>query len=244
MSTLITAKSPAAFAEEYILNSIWNGKFAAGTILPAERELSEQIGVTRTTLREVLQRLARDGWLDIQHGKPTRVNDIWDKAGLHCLETILRLDEEGSHHLAEKVLSTRILFGQQCFFDVIPVNSSKLVGLLDFGQNLKEDSPSYIEFDELLYREVAKLSENPVYRLILNGFEMAYRRIASNFYSHEQSRNLTQRFYLDLKALVEQKNIQGLSRLFQGYTTDTIELWEQHSKNCNFSGQPTSNDSE
>ncbi|MGC6744236.1 GntR family transcriptional regulator [Escherichia coli] len=40
-----------------------------GLFLPAERELSELIGVTRTTLREVLQRLARDGWLTIQHGK-------------------------------------------------------------------------------------------------------------------------------------------------------------------------------
>ncbi len=53
------------FAEEYIIESIWNNRFAPGTILPAERELSELIGVTRTTLREVLQRLARDGWLTI-----------------------------------------------------------------------------------------------------------------------------------------------------------------------------------
>ena len=40
------------------------------THLPSERDLADKIGVTRTTLREVLQRLARDGWLTIQHGKP------------------------------------------------------------------------------------------------------------------------------------------------------------------------------
>ena len=57
--------------------SIWNNRFPPGSILPAERELSELIGVTRTTLREVLQRLARDGWLTIQHGKPTKVNNFW-----------------------------------------------------------------------------------------------------------------------------------------------------------------------
>lgn len=60
---IIKAQSPAGFAEEYIVKSIWNGHFAPGSILPAERELSELIGVTRTTLREVLQRLARDGWV-------------------------------------------------------------------------------------------------------------------------------------------------------------------------------------
>ncbi|VEB58533.1 Fatty acid metabolism regulator protein [Salmonella enterica subsp. enterica] len=55
-------------------------------LIPAERELSELIGVTRTTLREVLQRLARDGWLTIQHGKPTKVNNFWETSGLNILE--------------------------------------------------------------------------------------------------------------------------------------------------------------
>ena len=86
---VIKAQSPAGFAEQYIVESIWNGGFPPGSILPAERELSELIGVTRTTLREVLQRLARDGWLTIQHGKPTKVNDIWQSATLNVLDTLL-----------------------------------------------------------------------------------------------------------------------------------------------------------
>ena len=85
---IIKAQSPAGFAEEYIVDSIWNDRFPPGSILPAERELSELIGVTRTTLREVLQRLARDGWLTIQHGKPTRVNNYWDTCGVNILSTL------------------------------------------------------------------------------------------------------------------------------------------------------------
>ena len=44
---VIKAQSPAGFAEEYIIESIWNNRFPPGTILPAERELSELIGVLR-----------------------------------------------------------------------------------------------------------------------------------------------------------------------------------------------------
>ena len=62
-NTLLRAQSPAALAEEYIVRSIWDNVFPAGTNLPSERDLADKIGVTRTTLREVLQRLARDGWL-------------------------------------------------------------------------------------------------------------------------------------------------------------------------------------
>ncbi len=104
---VIKAQSPAGFAEEYIIESIWNNRFPPGSILPAERELSELIGVTRTTLREVLQRLARDGWLTIQHGKPTKVNNFWETSGLNILETLARLDHDSVPQLIDNLLSVR-----------------------------------------------------------------------------------------------------------------------------------------
>ncbi|MFO4688621.1 fatty acid metabolism transcriptional regulator FadR [Vibrio cholerae] len=104
---VIKAKSPAGFAEKYIIESIWNGRFPPGSILPAERELSELIGVTRTTLREVLQRLARDGWLTIQHGKPTKVNQFMETSGLHILDTLMTLDAENATSIVEDLLAAR-----------------------------------------------------------------------------------------------------------------------------------------
>ncbi|WP_413284079.1 fatty acid metabolism transcriptional regulator FadR [Vibrio sp. MA40-2] len=104
---VIKAKSPAGFAEKYIIESIWNGRFAPGSILPAERELSELIGVTRTTLREVLQRLARDGWLTIQHGKPTKVNQFMETSSLHILDTLMTLDSENATSIVEDLLAAR-----------------------------------------------------------------------------------------------------------------------------------------
>ena len=104
---VIKAKSPAGFAEKYIIESIWKGRFPPGSILPAERELSELIGVTRTTLREVLQRLARDGWLTIQHGKPTKVNQFMETSGLHILDTLMTLDSENATSIVEDLLSAR-----------------------------------------------------------------------------------------------------------------------------------------
>lgn len=104
---VIKADSPATFAEKYIIESIWNNHFPQGSILPAERELSELIGVTRTTLREVLQRLARDGWLTIQHGKPTRVNNYMDTSGLSILDTLITLDGQDVQGVLEDLLSAR-----------------------------------------------------------------------------------------------------------------------------------------
>ena len=104
---VIRAKSPAGFAEKYLIESIWNGHFPQGSILPAERELSELIGVTRTTLREVLQRLSRDGWLTIQHGKPTKVNKFMETSGLHILDTLMTLDADNAPAIVEDLLAAR-----------------------------------------------------------------------------------------------------------------------------------------
>ncbi|KJG02536.1 fatty acid metabolism transcriptional regulator FadR [Photobacterium angustum] len=104
---VIKADSPATFAEKYIIESIWNNHFPQGSILPAERELSELIGVTRTTLREVLQRLARDGWLTIQHGKPTRVNNYMDTSGLNILDTLVTLDGQDVQRVLTDLLAAR-----------------------------------------------------------------------------------------------------------------------------------------
>ncbi len=104
---VIKADSPATFAEKYIIQSIWNDHFPQGSILPAERELSELIGVTRTTLREVLQRLARDGWLTIQHGKPTKVNNYMETSGLSILDTLITLDGQDVQRVLTDLLAAR-----------------------------------------------------------------------------------------------------------------------------------------
>src|SRR3990170_7275190 len=76
---------PAELAETRLIAAILDGQFPINSTLPPERDLSTQLGVTRPTLREALQRLARDGWLEIRHGRPTRVRDYWHEGSLGVL---------------------------------------------------------------------------------------------------------------------------------------------------------------
>jgi GntR family transcriptional regulator, negative regulator for fad regulon and positive regulator of fabA len=68
--------------------------FPPGSNLPGERELAVQFGVTRPTLREVLQRLERDGWIEIRQGKPTRVRDYWQEGNLAVLVAVALIKGE------------------------------------------------------------------------------------------------------------------------------------------------------
>lgn len=62
-------------AERHLIEKIVSGTFPPNTDLPGERTLSKDLDLARPALREAMQRLSRDGWLDIQQGKPTRIRD-------------------------------------------------------------------------------------------------------------------------------------------------------------------------
>ncbi len=56
------------FALDYITNEIAAGNLKAGDKLPNEKELAEQIGVSRTPIREAMKTLSVAGLIDIRHG--------------------------------------------------------------------------------------------------------------------------------------------------------------------------------
>lgn len=58
-----------------IADAILDGAFAPGSTLPPERELAEQLGVNRTSLRQGLARLQHMGLIEARHGSGNVVRD-------------------------------------------------------------------------------------------------------------------------------------------------------------------------
>ncbi|MDU5697964.1 MAG: fatty acid metabolism transcriptional regulator FadR [Haemophilus parainfluenzae] len=198
-NTLLRAQSPAALAEEYIVRSIWDNVFPAGTNLPSERDLADKIGVTRTTLREVLQRLARDGWLTIQHGKPTKVNDIWDTAGPSIIETLITLDRQSAPLIIENMLSLR--------------------------SRMSESYISYMEFDYALFRQFTVMANKPFYRLIFNSLRGVYHKIGLLFFSDEKHRQVTHDFYVELRDICERGQSDLVVECIRKHKQVTSAYW-------------------
>lgn len=207
---ILKAQSPAALAEEYIVKSIWSKHFPAGSDLPAERELAEHIGVTRTTLREVLQRLARDGWLHIRHGKPTRVNDIWETAGPGVLNTILHIDKSLTPIIISNVLSVRTRMAEIYIRDAVKLSPEKSLALFDRLVTLEDNAKSFAEFDYWLIREFTFVANKPVFALVLNSFKSTYMLVASLFFKDSEARKLSLSFYNELKGLCEKGDYQNV----------------------------------
>ena len=219
------AQSPAGFAEEYIVESIWSGRFPPGTILPAERELSELIGVTRTTLREVLQRLARDGWLTIQHGKPTKVNNFWETCGLNILETLARLDQEGIPELVDNLLAARTNLSAVFIRGAIRNNPQESAEIIARYKNVEQEGLAFAQFDYLMSHDLALASNNNVFVLMMNGFRGLYSRIGGYFFSHQQARDVANKYYADLLDVAEKGEYDRVPVVVRKYGIESGKVW-------------------
>jgi GntR family negative regulator for fad regulon and positive regulator of fabA len=221
------AQSPAGFAEEYIVESIWCGRFSPGTILPAERELSELIGVTRTTLREVLQRLARDGWLTIQHGKPTKVNNFWETSSLNILETLARLDQDGILELVDNLLAARTNVSAVFIRGAIRNNPEKVTEILKDFEEISEDGKSFAEYDYQITHELAHASGNKVFVLMMNGFRGLYSRIGGYFFSYQKSRDIARAYYKKLSELAKSGDFENVPMVIREYGIESGKMWQE-----------------
>jgi len=224
---VIKAHSPAGFAEQYIVESIWNGGFPPGSILPAERELSELIGVTRTTLREVLQRLARDGWLTIKHGKPTKVNNFWETSSLNILETLAQLDQEGIPDLVDNLMSARTNISAIYVRGAIKNNPEKAIELLKGYESIEDTGEAFAEFDFTLNKELVVASGNSIYLLILNGFRGLYSRLGSLYFSHPKGREISRVYYKKLIELANEGKHDESIYTVRKYGIESGKLWSE-----------------
>ncbi len=222
---VIKAQSPAGFAEEYIIESIWNSRFPPGSILPAERELSELIGVTRTTLREVLQRLARDGWLTIQHGKPTQVNNFWETSGLNILETLARLDHDSVPQLIDNLLSVRTNIATIFIRKAMRSNPQETQRVLAQAAETNDTAEAFAALDYGIYRGLAFASGNPIYGLIINGLRGLYTRVGRYYFSNPQARELAKSFYLKLSEICHLEQFDQVVDCVRTYGKNSGTIW-------------------
>lgn len=82
--------------------SILKGALKPGDQLPAERDLAQQFGVSRTAVREAVKTLREKGLVEALHGRGTFVKDGTSQAVRQSLDLMIKIGQsDGSSHLAE-----------------------------------------------------------------------------------------------------------------------------------------------
>ncbi len=186
---------PAQFAEHEIIKAIVSNEWAFGQNLPPERELSELLGVTRPTLREVLQRLSRDGWITIKHGRPTVVNDYKNKGGLGVLKSLANFKELKSNSLIRDWLEFRVLILPDLAYRAILSNSDEIIDKLNTIPDIDSGNVEFATFDWELQLLLISYSQNSIARMLYNDLTEIYHRESTVYYEEDHTRKKSQEYY-------------------------------------------------
>ncbi|MEW6365442.1 MAG: fatty acid metabolism transcriptional regulator FadR [Acidobacteriota bacterium] len=219
-------KRPTVYAEEALIEAVLNGKYPPGSTLPGERDLAVQLGVTRPTLREVLQRLARDGWLTIRHGKPTVVNDYWREGGLNVLSGLVRYNRELPVDFVPNLLEVRLAMAPAYARAAVERSAPAVVELLAAHADLPDTSEAFASYDWELHHTLTLASRNPVYTLMLNGFGSFYARMARLYFSNPGARAVSRRYYQNLLDAARRHDGIEAERITRAVMFESISLWK------------------
>jgi GntR family transcriptional regulator, transcriptional repressor for pyruvate dehydrogenase complex len=87
---------------QQIEDSIVKGDLKAGDQLPAERDLAQRFGVSRTAVREAVKALREKGLVEAYSGRGTFITDGTTQAVRQSLDLMVKIGQpEGSTYLAE-----------------------------------------------------------------------------------------------------------------------------------------------
>ena len=164
---------------DWIISQIRKGQYRAGDRLPTERELAEQLGVGRNSVREGLRFLEKLGILEIRQGTGTVVRSLsLGKVFEHLVpvQTIIDLpdrDVRDIMHVRRILEAESVQLAAQYATER---QLARLEELLDGMAASLENPRDYLEMDLEFHVVVAKASSNPVLAQLINLIRDIYTR--------------------------------------------------------------------
>jgi len=154
---------------QQIEESILKGVLKAGDQLPAERELAQKFGVSRTAVREAVKALREKGLVEAYSGRGTFITDGTSHAIKQSLDLMMKIGQpEGSGQLAEvrEILEPGIAALAAVRAEEQHLTSlSEAVAVMD---QAKKDPDAYIEADLDFHLALAEAASNPLILSLLD----------------------------------------------------------------------------
>jgi GntR family transcriptional repressor for pyruvate dehydrogenase complex len=148
---------------QQIEESILKGALKPGDQLPAERDLAQRFGVSRTAVREAVKALREKGLVEAYSGRGTFITDGTSQAVRQSLDLVAKIGQpEGSTHLAEL---RAILEPEIAALAAVRAQEPELatmreaVTIMDRGFH---DPDAYIEADLDFHLALAEGAANPL----------------------------------------------------------------------------------
>ena len=152
---------------------IVHGRFAPGDKLPSELELSAELNVSRTTLREALRILATRGLVEVRRGVGTFVTQ---SRNVHADYDVLKIQNTNVN--TKDLYEMRLMFEPQAaYYAALRASDEELQQIFRFGalneQMIRSRDPLWDDTEQKFHNSIASATHNPFITALLPIFNRA-----------------------------------------------------------------------
>jgi GntR family transcriptional repressor for pyruvate dehydrogenase complex len=143
---------------EYVKNQILGGQIRIGDKLPAERELSEQLRVSRNSVREALRTLEIMGVISSQHGAGNYVTGNFEKNLMETMSMMFIMDQISYEQISQLRLGLEM---QAMMLAIDYMTEQDVTELEEILHSLEtETGESRVKLDKKFHYNITLASKN------------------------------------------------------------------------------------
>lgn len=181
---------------DQVRNLISEGKLKPGDRLSPERELIEEFGVSRPSLREALNSLVAQGFLEVKQGNRTFVKSITSEKLQDPLSLLLKADTQKIFHLIEvrKAMETWGAF--HAAQRVTEEDIERLEEIIGEMKEALDEGRSWEKQDADFHLAMAQATHNTIQtHMMFTIYDLLRESVARVFMDQKKTKKLFQQHY-------------------------------------------------
>ncbi|MDX2041093.1 MAG: FadR/GntR family transcriptional regulator [Acidobacteriota bacterium] len=205
---------------------ISEGSLVPGQRLPAERELAEHFGVSRSSLRQALKVLEIMGVISQRVGDGTYLNAAAPAILAEPMEFLILLDGLSFHELMETRLIVEPELAARAATRATLEDIAELQQVLTEMEESRQDHPRFTEYDLLFHKTIFRIAGNRVCSLMFTVVHQSLERLihlTAQLVEPEHTLQMHRRIFLAIR----RKDADEARRRMTEHLEDTREFFKR-----------------
>jgi GntR family transcriptional repressor for pyruvate dehydrogenase complex len=209
---------------QQIEESITAGDLKPGDQLPAERELAQKFGVSRTAVREAVKALRQKGLVEAYSGRGTFITNTTSQTIRQSLDLMIRMGRsDGSGHLAEVRAILEPEIAALAADRMREEELARMRAAIDIMDRSRRDAHAYIEADLDFHLALAEGARNPLILSLLDSIVGLLREQRLRIFKVEGGPERGQFHHRGILAAVERRDAQAARQAMRDHLQQVRE---------------------
>jgi GntR family transcriptional repressor for pyruvate dehydrogenase complex len=188
-----------------------DGSISPGSKLPPEREMAENFGVNRATVREALRKLENLDLIEIRHGDGVYAKNYLESGNFDLIKAALNMDEGGE--VIFNILEARGYIVPQMAY--MAAQRRTTADLNELKEIVLNEDITMLERDIKVHQIIAKSTHNLLCTIVLNFFNQIFRDYGYLYFDDKRNVERSREFHKEIYNAIKNKKPEDARRIMR-----------------------------